>query len=69
MRVSSRSRGGQPERRNPANESFRATKKAPAPPVCRPVDQLDTAELPHDEWADELPQDTVSDTTARKESS
>src|ERR1035437_8599253 len=46
MRVSSRSRRGQPERRNPANGSFRATKKAPAPPVCRPVDQLVTAELP-----------------------
>ena len=36
---------GRPERRNAANGRFSATKKAPAPPVCRPVDQLVIAEL------------------------
>jgi hypothetical protein len=46
MRVSGWTRKGQPERRNPADRSFRATKKAPALPVCLPADQLVTAELP-----------------------
>ena len=45
MRVFGRSRRGRKERRNAANGSFRATKKALALLVCRAVDQLVTAEL------------------------
>jgi hypothetical protein len=50
-RVSGRSRRGRTERRNAANGGFKATKKAPAPPACRPVNQLVTAELPVDRLA------------------
>jgi hypothetical protein len=46
MRVFGRSRRGRTERRNAANGSFRATKKALALLVYRAVDQLVTAELP-----------------------